>query len=215
MMGPAWCRELSLFKHCHKCKVCVVFFSAYLLEYYAKTVLWLVRPSACLANCSNLATALLLLHSSLMATTGAGCSSRLQEQGTPTMEHPALCLDGILEHILRFMPQSERLRCCSVCKRWQAAALAVTHQEGLLLQPVSALSEAWLGSHGVGLQALVVHTGSLCANGDTSSVASLGCLTRLELNSVTSKPVLLKAIGEHMQVRPLMQLAITLVSRQC
>lgn len=113
----------------------------------------------------------------------------------------ALSLDGVLEQILRFLPQTERLGTCTrVCRRWAAAAVSVTAQEGLLLQPCNAVSEAWLGKHGAGLQALVVKTGSICGDGNTTSIAGLQQLTRLELNSVTSKPVLLQAAGKNMKV---------------
>lgn len=112
----------------------------------------------------------------------------------------ALSLDGVLEQVLRFLPQRERLGSCAcVCTRWAAAAVNVTAQDGLLLHPCNAQSEAWLGRHGSGLQALVVHTGSLCGDGHTSNIAGLRQLTRLELNSITSKPALLSA-GKDLKV---------------
>lgn len=116
-------------------------------------------------------------------------------------EHHALSLDGVVENILRFLPQGHRLGCCSrVCTRWHAAAVAVTAEAGLLLADCGPPAEAWLQKHCSNLQALVLRTGSLCGSGDTSSIAGLHQVTRLELNSVTSKPALLRGIGNSMKV---------------
>jgi hypothetical protein len=125
----------------------------------------------------------------------------MQQQQQSEGEHHALSLDGVVENVLRFLPQDHRLGSCSfVCTRWHAAAVAVTAEAGLLLPDCGPASEAWLQKHCSHLQALVVCTGSLCGSGDTSSIAGLHQLTRLELNSVTSKPALLKGIGDSMKV---------------
>jgi hypothetical protein len=107
----------------------------------------------------------------------------------------------VVENILRFLPQQHRLGSCScVCIRWHAAAVAVTAEAGLLLANCRPPAEAWLRKHCSHLQALVVRAGSLCGSGNTSSIAGLHQLTRLELNSVTSKPALLGGIGDTMKV---------------
>lgn len=115
-------------------------------------------------------------------------------------EHHALCLDGVVENVLRFLTQKERFRCSLVSSRWHAAAVAVTAEAGLLLSPCSSKAEHWLVKYGAELQALVVRNCSLCGNGDTNSIAGLQQLTRLELSSVTSRTGLLRAIGDSMQV---------------
>lgn len=113
-----------------------------------------------------------------------------------------LLLDGVVEHVMRFLPQNQRLGAAAlVSTGWHAAALAVSAEEGVLVAPCTPAAEAWLLHHGAQMQALVVRGGKICTEGPASCCpSSMHHLTRLEVDTVTCKPALLRAIGDSMKV---------------
>ena len=126
-----------------------------------------------------------------------------QQQQTATVDQQRnpLALDGVLEHVMRFLGQQERLGTAArVCSGWKAAAYAVSAEEGILVRRCTAVAENWMQRHGTQLKALVVEAGSLAESGAGCSITSLCQLTRLEAHHVGSKPQLLQAIGDSLKV---------------
>jgi hypothetical protein len=124
----------------------------------------------------------------------------LQLSANPPLRPDALSLSGVLENILRFLPQDCRLTTCSlVCTAWRAAALSVTAEAGVSARGSAALL-AWLKLYGGSVQSLVIQGGSV---GEHSSLSGLHQLTRLELEAVTAQPPLLSTVGDNLQVRPM------------
>lgn len=131
-----------------------------------------------------------------MSTSSADLQQQQQE------EHPALALDSVIENVLRFLPQQDVFSCSLVCKRWHAAALVVLCETGVLVCPTLRNAEAWVTRYGACLKALVLVIGSVTVTdaGACPAIAVLSQVTRLELDRVTSKPAVLKAIGESVKV---------------
>jgi hypothetical protein len=80
---------------------------------------------------------------------------QLQDQQQPRLkaEQVAFALNDVLENILCCLPQTFRLRVCSlVCTRWRAAALCATAQVGL----VATWSPVCLISCGRGCKSMVL-----------------------------------------------------------
>lgn len=119
------------------------------------------------------------------------------DQQAPAGSHDALSLSGVLENIMRFVPQNIRLATCSrVCTSWRAAAVTVTAEAGVSARGSAGLL-AWLDHYGERMQSLSVQNGSMTVH---SSLAVLHQLTRLELECVTAHPALLSTVGDNMKV---------------